>query len=315
MGQAEHQPVLLEAVLAALAVRPDGCYVDATFGRGGHTAAILNELGDKGRVIALDQDPDAESQARHMAAKDARLCFARASFADMANALAGLGATTIDGVLFDLGVSSPQFDVPERGFSFRHAGPLDMRMNPDVGEPLSAWLARASHGEIARVIKSLGEEPMAGRIAGAIVAARHDGRLTDTVALAKVVRSAIPARIAAGKRIHPATRTFQAFRMYVNGELDALDGGLKAALRVLSPGGRMAVISFHSLEDRRVKRFFRLQARPPQPALPMVPETPPALRLIGKPVTAPAGERAANPRARSAIMRAAERTSAAEVVS
>ncbi|MES1936090.1 16S rRNA (cytosine(1402)-N(4))-methyltransferase RsmH [Salinisphaera hydrothermalis] len=309
----EHQPVLLEAALAALAVRPDGTYIDATFGRGGHTAAMLDRLGPAGRVIAFDQDPDAERHARALAAADERLVFVRASFADMADVLAQHDIRDVDGVLFDLGVSSPQFDVAERGFSFRHAGPLDMRMNPDAGAPLSEWLATASHGEIAHVIKMLGEEPMAGRIAGAILEAREAGRLTDTAALAALIKSAIPARVAAGKRVHPATRTFQAFRMHINDELGALDAGLAAGLSALAPGGRLVVISFHSLEDRRVKRFFRHQARPPQPELPMAPAVEPALRLIGKPVTASESELAANPRARSAIMRAAERTTAEEV--
>lgn len=315
MAAAEHQPVLLEAALAALAVRPNGTYVDATFGRGGHAAAILGALDDAGRLIAFDQDPDAERHARELARVDPRLEFVRASFADMRTALAERGVDAVDGVLFDLGVSSPQFDVAERGFSFRHAGPLDMRMNPQAGAPLSAWLADASHGEIARVIKTLGEEPMAGRIAGAIVDARAAGRLGDTAALAAVIRAAVPARVAAGKRVHPATRTFQAFRMHINDELGALDAGLAAGLSALAPGARMAVISFHSLEDRRVKRFFRHQARPPQPALPMAPAVEPALRLIGKPVTADASELGVNPRARSAIMRVAERTNAPEVPS
>ncbi|MGB7756931.1 MAG: 16S rRNA (cytosine(1402)-N(4))-methyltransferase RsmH [Salinisphaera sp.] len=311
----EHQPVLLEAALAALAVRPGGIYVDATFGRGGHSAAILEQLDPSGRVIAFDQDPDAERHAQALAAADDRLVFVRASFADMAAALAERKIHDVDGVLFDLGVSSPQFDVAERGFSFRHAGPLDMRMNPEAGVPLSEWLASASHGEIARVIKTLGEEPMAGRIAGAILDARAEGRLADTAALAAVIKRAIPARVAAGKRVHPATRTFQAFRMHINDELGALDAGLAAGLSALAPGGRMAVISFHSLEDRRVKRFFRHQARPPQPALPMAPAIEPALRLIGKPASASEAELAANPRARSAIMRVAERTAADEVAS
>lgn len=313
MAAAEHQPVLLEAALAALAVRPDGVYVDATFGRGGHAAAILGALGDTGRLIAVDQDPDAQRHAEALAATDARFEFAPASFAALAAVLAERGIDGVDGVLFDLGVSSPQFDVAGRGFSFRHAGPLDMRMDPRAGRPLSAWLARASHGEIARVIKTLGEEPMAGRIAAAIIAARDASRLDDTAALAAVIKDAVPARVAAGKRVHPATRTFQALRMHVNEELGALDAGLTAGLSALAPGARMLVISFHSLEDRRVKRFFRHQAQPPQPAVPMAPAVEPALRLIGKPVTADETERAANTRARSAIMRVAERTTAAEV--
>lgn len=312
----EHAPVLAESAIDALAIRPDGCYIDATFGRGGHSRRILTALGASGRLVAFDQDPDADAVAQDLAAQDARLTFIRGSFAEMAPRVADLGLTgRIDGVLFDLGVSSPQFDVAERGFSFRHAGPIDMRMNPDAGEPLSAWLARANHGEIASVIKRLGDEPMAGRIAGAIVDARAAGRLTDTGVLAQVIRSAVPAKVAQGKRIHPATRTFQAFRMHVNDELGALDEALSGIMSVLAPGARLAVISFHSLEDRRVKRFMRHQARPPQPAVPMAAAAEPALRLIGKPVKAEAAELAVNPRARSAIMRVAERTAAPEVAS
>lgn len=315
MLQAEHQPVLLDAALAGLAVRETGVYVDATFGRGGHSRAILSQLGEHGRLIAFDQDPDAERQARVVAQADPRLTFVRASFADMAAHIDSLGLTgRVDGLLFDLGVSSPQFDVAERGFSFRHGGPLDMRMNPDAGEPLSAWLARASHGEIASVIKRLGEEPFAGRIAGAIVDARAKAPLADTSALAELVRNAIPARVAAGKRIHPATRTFQAFRIHINDELGALDAALASSLDVLAPGGRLAVISFHSLEDRRVKRFMRGQARPPIPPVPMAEPAAPALDLIGKAVRADAQETDDNPRARSAIMRVAERTTASRVI-
>lgn len=312
----EHAPVLAEAAIDALAIRADGCYLDATFGRGGHSRRILAALGEAGRLIAFDQDPDADAVAQTLAAEDSRLTFIRGSFAQLAARVADLGLTgRIDGVLFDLGVSSPQFDVAERGFSFRHAGPIDMRMNPQAGEPLSAWLARASHGEIASVIKRLGDEPMAGRIAGAILDARASGRLTDTAVLAQIIKSAVPAKVARGKKIHPATRTFQAFRIHVNDELGALDAALSGVMSVLAPGGRLAMISFHSLEDRRVKRFIRHQARPPQPAVPMAAVAEPALRLIGKPIKADAAELAANPRARSAIMRVAERTAAPEVSS
>jgi 16S rRNA (cytosine1402-N4)-methyltransferase len=311
----EHAPVLAEAAVDALAVRPDGCYVDATFGRGGHSRRILERLDQqRGRLIVFDQDPDAERVACELAAGDQRLTFIRASFAELASRMAGLGLLgRVDGVLFDLGVSSPQFDVAERGFSFRRAGPLDMRMNPDAGEPLSAWLARASHGEIASVIKRLGDEPMAGRIAGAIVDARVEGRLTDTARLADIIKTAVPARFAQAKRIHPATRTFQAFRIHINDELGALEDALAGVLSVLAPGGRLVMISFHSLEDRRVKRFMRHQARPPQPVVPMAAAPAPALHLIGKPIRADQAELATNPRARSAIMRVAERTAAPEV--
>ncbi len=316
MSQAEHQPVLLDAALAGLGLRDDGVYVDATFGRGGHSRALLGQLGARGRLIAFDQDPDAQAHAQVLADADPRLTFVPASFVDIAARVEALGLIgRIDGLLFDLGVSSPQFDVAERGFSFRHAGPLDMRMNPAAGEPVSAWLERASHGEIASVIKRLGEEPFAGRIAGAIVDARAKAPIADTVALAELVRGAIPARVAAGKRIHPATRTFQALRMHINDELGALDAALDATLDVLAPGGRLAVISFHSLEDRRVKRFMRHQARPPVPPVPMARQAAPAFDLIGKAVRAGTDETRANPRARSAIMRVAERTTAPRVAS
>lgn len=314
MPQAEHQPVLLDAALHALALRGDGVYVDATFGRGGHGRAILDRLGERGRLIAFDQDPDAEAEARRLAATDARLTFVRASFADIAAHLGALGlAGRVDGVLFDLGVSSPQFDVAERGFSFRHAGPLDMRMNPDAGTPLTDWLHGASHGEIASVIKRYGEEPFAGRIASAIVAARDKAMIENTAQLARLVAGAVPARVQAGQRIHPATRTFQAFRLHINDELRALDRGLVGAFDVLAPRARLVVISFHSLEDRRVKRFMRAQSRPAPPPVPMAEPAEPALREVARPVRADAAERDANPRSRSAVMRVAERTNAPKV--
>ena len=315
MPQAEHQPVLLDAALAGLSLCGAGVYVDATFGRGGHSRALLERLGESGRLIALDQDPDAQAHADTLAAGDDRFTFVRGSFAGLADRVEALGLSgRIHGLLFDLGVSSPQFDTAARGFSFRHAGPLDMRMNPHAGEPLSAWLHRASHGEIAAVIKRYGEDPMAGRIAAAILDARARSPIADTRQLAEIVAGAIPARVQAGKRIHPATRTFQAFRLYINDELGALDRALDAACDVLAPGGRLVVISFHSLEDRRVKRFIRAQARPPAPPVPMAPELAPALREIGKPVRADEAELAHNPRARSAIMRVAERTHAPKVM-
>ncbi|RJS92232.1 16S rRNA (cytosine(1402)-N(4))-methyltransferase RsmH [Salinisphaera sp. Q1T1-3] len=313
MPEADHKPVLLDAALEALAIRADGVYVDATFGRGGHTRAILDRLGPQGRLIAFDQDPDAAAEAAHLR-DDSRFVFIASSFARLGDELAARGLVGgVHGLLFDLGVSSPQFDVAERGFSFRHAGPLDMRMNTRQGTTLADWLAVASHGEIARVIKQLGEDPMAGRIASRIVAARDAGTLDDTAQLAAVIAEAVPAKISQGKRTHPATRTFQAFRMHINDELGALDAGLAGALRAMTPAGRLAVISFHSLEDRRVKRFLRAQAQPAQPPVPMAEPVAPALNLVGKPVRARADEVAGNARARSAIMRVAERTEAPEV--
>ncbi|ROO37666.1 16S rRNA (cytosine(1402)-N(4))-methyltransferase RsmH [Salinisphaera orenii] len=314
MPQAEHQPVLLDAALAALEPRESGICVDATYGRGGHSRAILGVLGAGGRLVAIDQDPDAAADAEALAARDPRLTFVRGSFRELRAHIEALGLLgRVDALLFDLGVSSPQFDVGARGFSFRHDGPLDMRMDPDAGAPVSDWLNRASHGEIASVIKRLGDEPFAGRIAGAIVAARAEAPVATTRRLAELVVAAVPARVSAGKRIHPATRTFQALRMHVNDELAALEAALEATLDVLAPGGRLAVISFHSLEDRRVKRFMRTQARPAPPPVPMAAAPDPALRLQGRAVRAGADEAAANPRARSAIMRVAERTSAPRV--
>lgn len=315
MTQGAHEPVLLDAALAALAVQPTGCYVDATYGRGGHSGAILESLGEDGRLVAFDCDPAAARDARVRYAGESRLTFCRDSFAAMADALEQLSLQgEVDGMLFDLGVSSPQFDLPERGFSFRQAGPLDMRMDPDRGISLGDWLATVSVDAVRDVLRRYGEEPFAARMARAIVAARDARQLTDTAALAAVIKAAVPARVAAGMHIHPATRAFQAFRIHINGELDALATGLDAALDALAVGGRLVVISFHSLEDRIVKRFMRGQARPPLPPLPMAPVPAPALKLIGKAVRPSAADVAANPRARSAILRVAERTNAPRVM-
>jgi len=314
MTQTDHQPVLLDAALSALHVRPAGSYVDATYGRGGHSSAIAARLGPSGRLVAFDRDPAAAADAEARFADDSRFAFCRSSFAELSARLQAMDLLgRIDGLLFDLGVSSPQFDTAERGFSLRHAGPLDMRMDPDSGRSLAQWLAQATVDDVRDVLQRYGEEAFAGRIARAIVTACDEGRLTDTMALADVVRAAVPARVAAGRSIHPATRTFQAFRILINDELNVLQQALWAAMAVLAPGGRLVVISFHSLEDRIVKRFVRAQARPEPPPLPMAPVPMPALRQIGKPVTAAAARIAANPRARSAIMRVAERTAAPEI--
>lgn len=314
MTQADHRPVLLDAALSALAIAPEGCYVDATYGRGGHSGAIAAALTDSGRLVAFDRDPAAEADARTRFAQGPRVTFCRDSFANLASRLARMGlAGRVDGLLFDLGVSSPQLEDPARGFSFRRPGPLDMRMDPDAGTSLADWLAGATVDNIRAVLRRYGEEDFAARIARAVVAARDAGQLTDTAALAGVIKAALPARVAAGMTIHPATRAFQAFRIHVNGELDALARALEAAMDVLAPGGRLVVISFHSLEDRMVKRFIRSQARPGPPQLPMVPAPEPALQQIGKATRADAAEVDANPRARSAIMRVAERTAAPKV--
>ncbi|MEJ0098619.1 MAG: 16S rRNA (cytosine(1402)-N(4))-methyltransferase RsmH [Pseudomonadota bacterium] len=313
---AEHAPVLVEEAVAALAIEPavEGrLYVDATFGRGGHAARILGALGPRDRLLAIDRDPAAIAAARARFDADPRLVVVRAAFGALEALVAAYGeGRACRGVLFDLGVSSPQLDEAARGFSFQHDGPLDMRMDPEGGESAAAWLARADGDEIRDVIGGLGEERFAGRIARAIVEQRQLEPITTTGGLAAIVGRAVRTR-EAGK--NPATRTFQAIRMHVNDELGELERGLDAALAVLAPGGRLAAISFHSLEDRMVKHFMRTQAQP-DPAwarLPIAPPFAPALRLVGKKQRAGAAELAVNPRARSAILRVAERLDAPAV--
>jgi 16S rRNA (cytosine1402-N4)-methyltransferase len=304
----EHTPVLAAEALAGLALEAGGYYVDATFGRGGHTALILQALGREGSVLAIDRDPQAIAAGRQRFADEMRLTLVHASFADL-GALVPLHAEgrPCRGVLFDLGVSSPQLDDARRGFSFRADGPLDMRMDPTRGEPVSAWLARASVDEIRQVIASFGEERFARRVARAIVEARHAAPLTRTGQLADVVAHAVRTR-EPGK--HPATRTFQALRMFVNDELGQLERGLLGALATLSSGGRLAVITFHSLEDRLVKRFMQRESQP-DPALAHLPVLPPqakpVLRIIGRKTRAGEAEVKRNPRARSALLRVAEK--------
>lgn len=297
--------MLVAEALAGLALEAGGYYVDATFGRGGHTAQILQALGREGRVLAIDRDPQAIASGRQRFADEVRLTLVHASFADLAALVpAHSNGQPCRGVLFDLGVSSPQLDDPSRGFSFRADGPLDMRMDTTRGEPVSAWLARAGVNEIREVIATLGEERFAGRVARAIVEARP---LTTTSQLAAVVAKAVRTR-EPGK--HPATRTFQALRMFINDELGQLEKGLAAALEFLTPGGRLAVISFHSLEDRVVKRFMKQQTEI-DPALADLPVLPvgsePRLKLVGRKSRAVAKEVDSNPRARSALLRVAEK--------
>jgi len=311
---AEHAPVLVEEAVAALAIAPTAdqarLYVDATFGRGGHAARILDQLGPRDRLLAIDRDPAAVAAARRRFDADARVVVVGAAFDTLEALVATHGeGRPCCGVLFDLGVSSPQLDEAARGFSFQHDGPLDMRMDPEGSESAAAWLARAHADEIRNVIAELGEERFAGRIARAIVETRGEQPIATTGQLAAIVAGAVRTR-EAGK--HPATRTFQAIRMYVNDELGQLRRGLVAALAALAPGGRLAVISFHSLEDRIVKQFMRAQAQP-DPAwarLPIAPPFDPALKLITRKQRAGAAELAANPRARSAILRVAERLAA-----
>ena len=300
--------MLAAEALAGLALEAGGYYVDATFGRGGHTALILQALGPEGRVLALDRDPQAIEAGRKQFAHEVRLTLIHASFADLAALVpAHAQQHSCRGVLFDLGVSSPQLDDPRRGFSFRAAGPLDMRMDPTRGQPVSSWLARASLDEIRQVIATFGEERFARRVAQAIVARRSTAPLEDTADLAALVAGAVRTR-EPGK--HPATRTFQALRMFINDELGQLERGLTGALEVLAPGGRLAVISFHSLEDRAVKRFLQRAARvdPALGKLPVIPaEARPRLKLIGRKLRAAPAEITRNPRARSALLRVAER--------
>ena len=300
-----HRPVLLEEAIEALRVRPDGTYVDATFGRGGHARAVLARLGPRGRVIALDRDPDAVVAAATL--DDPRLTMRHAPFSRLTQVLSEAGIARVDGALFDLGVSSPQLERAERGFSFRSDAPLDMRMDPTQGETAAEWLARASEAELRGVIKNYGEERFAGPIAKAIAAARARGGIRTTGELAGVVAAAVRTR---ERGQDPATRTFQAVRIHVNQELAELSLALPQALERLAPGGRLAVISFHSLEDRIVKRFFRGEARPQLPErLPVkATEMPqPRLKLVGRAVRPSAREANANPRARSALLRVAEK--------
>jgi len=299
-----HASVLLEEAVNALVTRTDGLYVDGTFGRGGHARAVLQRLAPAGRLLAFDRDPEAVASAA--ALDDPRLLMVHANFAELREELAGRGITHVDGVLLDLGISSPQIDTPERGFSFRFDAPLDMRMDTTRGETAADFLARADERTLAQVIRDYGEERFAVQIAKALVARRAGGQpIQRTGELASIVAGAVKTREPGQD---PATRTFQALRIFVNAELEALDQGLKAALHVLAPGGRLVVIAFHSLEDRIVKTFIARESRevvdrraPFAPALP--------LRLHSLARIKPSEDEVArNPRARSAILRVAERT-------
>lgn len=294
--------------MALLAVRPDGVYMDGTFGRGGHSQAILALLGPAGRLIAIDRDPEAVTAARTRFGKDGRFSMYRGAFSMLERiAREANVAGQVNGVLLDIGVSSAQLDDPRRGFSFTQDGPLDMRMDPETGESAAQWLARAPEQEIADVIYKYGEERFSRRIARAILAVRDTTPIVTTQQLADIVSAAIPTR---ERNKHPATRTFQAVRIFINRELDELGDCLDQCLRILAPGGRLAVISFHSLEDRMVKRFMRDHAReaPPDPAAPwQAAEVRPLLRLVGKAVRPGEREVEQNPRARSAVLRVAER--------
>lgn len=310
----EHVPVLCEetidlvinTALARDSGRKGRVFVDATFGRGGHCRLLLARLGPDDRVVAIDRDGEAVLAGRELARQEPRLEVCQARFSELAGVLANLEIASVDGVILDLGVSSPQLDDPERGFSFRSAGPIDMRMDQSSGEPAANWLNQADEDEIARVIRTFGEERYAKRIARSIVQARP---LETTAQLAELVREAIPARDR-HKGSDAATRTFQAIRMHVNEELDEVAAGIRAAFEVLSPGGRLAVISFHSLEDRLVKETFRTlsKGRDLPRNLPVrADDVKPAGRLVAGPVRAGECELRRNPRARSATLRVLER--------
>ena len=312
MTSSAHVAVLAQEAIEALNIRSNGTYVDCTYGRGGHSRLILEKLGTGGRLIALDRDPEAIEAAK--ALRDPRFMAMRSPFSSVRDVLQELGVAGVDGMLLDLGVSSPQLDDGRRGFSFRSDAPLDMRMDPDHGLSAADWLATAEESEIREVIRNHGEERFAKQIAAAIVAARARGPVDTTRKLAALVADAVPTR---EPRQNPATRTFQALRIHVNQELEELAVVLPQCVALLGAGGRLVVISFHSLEDRIVKRFLRTQSQ--ADALPArlpvrardLPQ--PRMRLIGRAARASDRETAANPRARSAVMRVAERTEALAV--
>jgi len=305
----QHRTVLLTEAIDALVTAPDGVYVDGTYGRGGHSRLLLARLGPTARLVAFDRDPEAVAAATQGTTRvsDPRFSIHHANFAQMREVLASLGVTKVQGLLLDLGVSSPQIDNPARGFSFRFDAPLDMRMDPTRGESAADFLARADERSIAEVIRDYGEERFAKPIAKALVARREGGHaLRTTAELSQLVARAVRTREAGQD---PATRTFQALRIFVNAELEALDEGLNASLELLAPGARLAVISFHSLEDRRVKAFIARESRDVvDRRAPFAP--PKAMRLVAIARIKPsAAEIEANPRSRSAILRVAERKS------
>nr|WP_110969762.1 16S rRNA (cytosine(1402)-N(4))-methyltransferase RsmH [Pseudomonas huaxiensis] len=305
-----HITVLLDEAVEALAVRADGCYLDGTFGRGGHSRLILKHLGPDGRLLGFDKDPQAIATGQALAAEDGRFVIVQRSFAELGSEVAERGLSDkVSGVLFDLGVSSPQLDDPERGFSFLNDGPLDMRMDPSRGVSAADFIASAPEEEIARVFKEYGEERFARRMARAVVLRRAEQPFTRTADLAEVLKVANPAW---EKGKNPATRAFQGLRIHVNNELGDLEVGLQAALDALEVGGRLVVISFHSLEDRIVKLFMRKLAKGEADNLPRnlpVQHKPfePKIRTIGKAQFASDAELKANPRSRSAVMRVAEK--------
>jgi len=304
----QHRPVLLNEAVEALAIKQEGFYLDGTFGRGGHTAEILKKLGERGKVLAMDQDPRAVEVAKLKFGEDPRFEIVQQNFESMEEVVSNRGMMQqVDGVLLDIGVSSPQLDDASRGFSFIKPGPLDMRMNPHVGQSAAEWLATVEEYDLTTVLMHFGEEKFARRIANAIVETRKETTIDDTVQLANIIEAAIPVK---NKNKHPATKSFQAIRIYINRELEVLEQALRAGLKVLKIGGRLAVISFHSLEDRMVKRFFREMSRGPQ-----IPKDIPVLakdmrqpyKLIGKAIKPGRQEVQENPRSRSSVLRVIER--------
>jgi len=304
----DHRPVLLSEAVKALAIKPEGIYLDGTFGRGGHSEAILEKLGESGHLLAIDQDPQAVKVAVQRFGNDPRFEIAQSNFESLVDVVNERGfEQKVDGILLDIGVSSPQLDDASRGFSFLKPGPLDMRMNPETGQSAAQWLATVEEHDLFVVLKRYGEERFARRIARAVVTARQEEEITDTVQLAELISSAVPVK---EKYKHPATRSFQAIRIYINRELEVLESVLEAAVDVLSVGGRLVVISFHSLEDRIVKRFMRDKARGPK-----IPKDLPILdseieinyKLVGKAVKPGELEVEQNPRSRSSVLRVLER--------
>jgi len=302
-----HVPVLMHEAVESLTLKDEGCYVDATYGRGGHSGYLLSQLAEGGRLLALDRDPEAVADARVRFAANERFSIRQANFADLHAVVQAHGwLGQVDGLLMDLGVSSPQLDVAERGFGFSRDGNLDMRMDPQSGVSAAQWLSTVSEGELVQVLRTFGEERYARRISAAIVAARAQKPISRTLQLAEIIKAAHPRW---ERHHHPATRSFQAIRIKINGELDAVSDALAAASGVLRVGGRLAVITFHSLEDRLVKRALRQPV--PDPSIPRHLPQPAQVthpwRVIGKPLKASDREIGVNPRSRSAVLRVAER--------
>ena len=310
MSSNEHVPVLLGPVLEGLDIKKDGCYIDGTFGRGGHSGEILKHLNSNGRLIGIDRDPDAIASAPKILTDDPRFELIKGESAQLKKLIEERNLQgEVDGLLFDLGVSSPQLDEARRGFSFLRNGPLDMRMDPDSGTSASDFIANVEQRELMHVLRKFGEETHASRIARAICDARMNSRIETTVQLAAIVEAAVPAKVRAKKK-HPATKTFQAIRIVINGELEQLEALLCQSVDVLRKGGRLCVISFHSLEDRMVKRFIRDMSREPEQyrGMPTIPdEFRPKMKTIGKVVVATYDEIQMNRRSRSARLRIGER--------